>query len=139
MPYRTAFGILRPPFSAEIEAHALFPFEAFTQCLARLDYHRRERGLAVLTGRVGTGKTTAARAHVKRLAPSSYVSLYAAVPSDCPNPLKAIVESLMTDLGEKIYPLNPSRTLQTLYKALRALHDKGQTPYLHIDEAHNLN
>jgi hypothetical protein len=43
MPYRIAFGILRPPFSAEIEAHALFPFESFTQCLARLDYHRRER------------------------------------------------------------------------------------------------
>jgi len=139
MPYRTAFGILRPPFSAEIEAHALFPFESFTQCLARLDYHRRERGLAVLTGRIGAGKTTAARAHVKRLAPSSYLPLYAAVPSGCPNPLKAVVESLMTDLGEKIHPLNPSRTLQTLYQALRASHDKGRTPILQIDEAHNLD
>ena len=118
MPYRTAFGILRPPFSAEIEAHALFPFESFTQCLARL---------------------TVTRAHVKRLAPSSYLPLYAAVPSNCPNPMKAVVESLMTDLGEKISPLNPSRTLRTLFQALRASHDKGRTPIVQIDEAHNFD
>ena len=93
-----------------------------------LDYHRRERGLAVLTGRVGAGKTTATRAHIKRLAPSSYLPLYAAVPSGCNNPLKAVVESLMNDLGEKIYPLNPSRTLQTLYQNHGKVNLEGTPP-----------
>lgn len=57
MPYHSFFGLQRAPFSSEIEPHQLFSFEAFLQCLARLEYGARERGMVAIIGEPGAGKT----------------------------------------------------------------------------------
>ncbi len=137
MPYRT-FGLTRPPFSSEIDVHALFHFEAFTQCRALLDFLRRERGAAAVIGEVGCGKTTVLRSDLQRLAPSSFTPLYAAVPH-LTNPMVAIASRLLEDMGEKVPHLNPARCLQMLNRALAAAYDKGRLPYICIDEAHLLD
>lgn len=138
MPYRTAFNLLRAPFSPEIEPHALFDSQAFQQCQARLDYLRRERGPAAVVGDTGSGKTTALRAFLSRLASSSYLPLYAAI-SHVQNPLKPAVDCLIEQLGERVPWLNPGRTLQVLNAALAAAYEKGRLPFVVLDEAHLLD
>jgi type II secretory pathway predicted ATPase ExeA len=138
MPYRTAFNLLRAPFSHEIEPHALYESEAFQQCQARLDYARRSRGASAICGDFGSGKTTAVRAYVSRLALSSHCPLYAAV-VNVPNPLRTVVESWLEQLGERVPWLNPGRALQALSQALGATYEKGRLPFLVIDEAHLLD
>jgi len=138
MPYRTAFNLLRAPFSPEIEAHALFDSQAFQQAQARLDYARRERGAAAIVGDTGCGKTTSLRAFMSRLAPSTYHPLYVTVPP-VPNPLKPVVEILLDQLGERIPWLNQGRALHVLSEALAATAEKGRVPVVKIDEAQNLD
>jgi|GEM_PF-265849 len=138
MPYRTAFNLLRAPFSPEIEPHALFAFDAFKQSQARLDYLRRERGLAVITGEVGSGKTTSLRAFLRQLAPSHYHVLYGAVPN-VGAPLRPVIEGWLEELGEKIPFNNLARCLSLLHQALAAMHEKGRLPFIVLDEAHQLD
>lgn len=138
MPYRTAFNLLRAPFSHEIEPHALHESDAFLQCQARLDYARRNRGACAIFGDVGSGKTTALRAFFSRLTRSSHIPLYAAV-VHTPNPLRTVVEGWLDNLGERIPWLNPGRTLQVLNQALATQYDKGLLPFLVLDEAHLLD
>lgn len=138
MPYRTVFNLLRAPFSPEIEPHALFAFDAFKQCQARLDYLRRERGVAVITGEVGTGKTTSLRAFLRQLAPSNYHVLYGPVPN-VGAPLRPIVEGWLEELGERVPFNNLARCLHVLHDALAAVYEKGRLPFLVLDEAHLLD
>jgi len=135
MPYRSHFGLQRAPFSSEIEPHALFPFEAFRQCQARLEYLFRERGMAVITGEPGAGKTSVVRAATARLAPSSYWSLYEPIPN-LKNPLIPVAEKLLSDLGGKVPHHNPGATLRRLNEALASSHEKGRTVVLTLDEVH---
>ena len=138
MPYRVAFNLIRAPFSPEIEPQALFQSEAFTQCRARLDYVRRERGLAVITGEVGAGKSAVLRAFVRNLAPSSYLSLSGAVPA-VPGPLRPVVEGWLEQLGEKLPFNNLARCLHMLHENLGALYEKGRQAFDILDEAHLLD
>jgi len=138
MPYRTAFNLLRAPFSPEIEHHALFGCQAFKQCHARLDFLRRERGVAVLTGEVGSGKTTSLRAFLRQLAPSNYHVLYGAVPN-VGAPLRPVVEGWLEEMGERVPFNNLARCLRTLHQALLAVHEKGRLPFMVLDEAHLLD
>lgn len=138
MPYRSTFNLSRAPFSAEIEPHSLFQSEAHAQCKARLDYLRRERGLAVITGEVGSGKSSVLRAFMRQLAPSSYLVLYGAVPA-VPGPLRAVVEGWLEQLGEKLPFNNLARCLHLLHQTLEAIDEKGRQPFLVLDEAHLLD
>lgn len=138
MPYRTAFNLTRAPFSPEIEPHALFESQAYQQFQARLDYLRRERGPAAVVGDTGSGKTTALRAFLSRLAASSYLPLYVAI-TPVLNPLKPAADSLIEQLGERIPWMNPGRTLQVLNSAFAAAYDKGRMPFVVLDEAHLLD
>ena len=135
MPYRSFYSLQQAPFSCEIEPHQLFQFEAFRQCLARLEYGVRERGMFAITGEPGAGKTSVVRAITARLAPSSYISLYEPIPN-VNNPLVSVAEKLLADLGGKVPHHNPGGTLRRLNEALAAHHDKGRTVVITLDEAH---
>jgi type II secretory pathway predicted ATPase ExeA len=138
MPYRTAFNLLRPPFSPEIEPHALFPFEAFKQCQARLDFLRRERGAAAITGDIGIGKTTSVRAFLRQLAPSNYQVLYGAV-SSVQATLRSVIEGWLEELGERVPFNNLSVSMRLFHEALLAVYEKGRLPFIVLDEAHQLD
>lgn len=138
MPYRAAFNLQRAPFSAEIEPHAFFGFGGFVQCQQRLDFLRRERGLAVITGDIGTGKTSVLRAFMRKLAASSYLPLYGAVPN-VQGPLRPVVEAWLEELGESIPFNNVARCLHLLHNALHAVYEKGRLPFIVLDEAHLLD
>lgn len=138
MPYRSSFNLLCSPFSPEIEHHALFASDSYKQCHARLDFLRRQRGMAAVLGGFGSGKTSCLRGFLGQLAPSSYHVLYAAVPN-VGAPLRPIVEGWLDELGEKIPFNNLAACLRLLQRALDAIYEKGRLPFVVLDEAHQLD
>ncbi|HUK66960.1 MAG TPA: AAA family ATPase [Anaeromyxobacteraceae bacterium] len=62
--YLQHFGLKRKPFSKTPDPAFLFPSKGHAEALSRLSFALEEREVAVLTGEVGTGKTTLSRALV---------------------------------------------------------------------------
>lgn len=132
------FSFRRLPFTPEIEPQALFSYESFQQGRLRLEQALHQRGMALVAGEPGSGKTALARALVSRLAPSSYRTLYCPV-LNAKNPLRPVVENLLAQLGEKIPFNNVPRGVAVLKEALLLCAEQGQTPVVLLDDAHGLN
>ncbi len=132
------FGLRRHPFSPEIEAHAMFKFRSFEQGQRRLEQGAHHRGMALVAGDPGAGKTALVRHFCHRLASSTYRTLYTATPM-VKAPLRPVVEDLLVQIGEKIPFNNAARGMSLLQEALLRLHDQGILPVVIIDDAHHLN
>ena len=66
--YLKHFGLQREPFSIVPDPSCLYPSPQYRQALAHLKYGLdREGGFILLTGEVGTGKTTLTRILLKSL------------------------------------------------------------------------
>jgi type II secretory pathway predicted ATPase ExeA len=59
--YRKHFGLTRHPFTNEIDVDDLFPSAAMRELEARLKYLLELRGIGLVTGEPGSGKTTVTR------------------------------------------------------------------------------
>ena len=70
--YRTFFGFSREPFSAELKVEEILQTEAVVAVADRVDYAIRLGAIALITGEVGSGKSTALRFAISRLHPSEY-------------------------------------------------------------------
>ncbi len=89
------YGFTRMPFGRDLAPGSLFR-SAHGEAVARLGWCVAERGLGVLTGEVGCGKTVAARATVASLDPSRTQVIY------CPNPTvggRGILSLVVSALG----------------------------------------
>jgi hypothetical protein len=73
--YLDHFGLARKPFSKTPDPEFLFHSRQHAEALARLSHALDEREVAVLTGEVGTGKTTLSRALVDAFAERCRFSL----------------------------------------------------------------
>ncbi|MGI5845327.1 MAG: ExeA family protein [Candidatus Xenobium sp.] len=131
------FNLKREPFSAEIEPHALFSSQGFQQGRLRLEEAVHRRGLALVAGEPGSGKTALVRSLLTRLDSSSFRMLYGAVPV-AKNSLHAPIEGLLLDLGEKVPFNNAPRALALLRESLRRQDSQGRRPVLVLDDAHHL-
>src|SRR2546422_11545752 len=70
------YGFTRVPFGRDLSPASLFHSAAHQEAVARLTWLIDERGLGILTGEVGAGKTVAARATTARLEPSRFQVVY---------------------------------------------------------------
>jgi type II secretory pathway predicted ATPase ExeA len=75
------YGFTKLPFGRDVAPASLFRSAAHSEAVARLTWCVAERGLGVLTGEVGCGKTVAARATVAGLDPSRTQVIYCANPT----------------------------------------------------------
>lgn len=74
--YRTFFGFAREPFSSGIQVAEILKTEAVTAVADRVQYAVRLGAIILVTGEVGSGKSTALRFAVSRLHPSEYRLLW---------------------------------------------------------------
>lgn len=133
--YRKHFGLTRYPFTKELELGDFFDFEAATELLARLDHLRELRGVGLVTGEVGTGKTALCRQFASTLHAGLYRVYY--VPNTTGNVMD-LYKSIAWELG-----LPTERSRAALFRVIRAevtrlclecrIH-----PILIVDEAHLL-
>jgi type II secretory pathway predicted ATPase ExeA len=60
-PYRTFFGLQREPFGPDVSVKEILKTPELAAVKARFDYVLRLGAIGLVTGEVGSGKTTALR------------------------------------------------------------------------------
>jgi len=55
--YKAFYGLSREPFPKDIEPANMFKHSDFTELAGRLKYMKKQRGIMLITGDPGTGKT----------------------------------------------------------------------------------
>ncbi len=136
--YTRYFGLTDKPFSIAPDPHFLYLSELHREALAHLLYGIESSGcLVLLTGEVGTGKTTVSRCLVEQLPETTDIALIL-------NPKLTAVELLSTICDElQIQGGTPQATIKHLIDILnhRMLesHVQGRNTVLIIDEAQDLD
>jgi general secretion pathway protein A len=74
--YRTFFGLHKEPFDTDISVSDILKTPELTDVNDRFDYVVRLGGIGLVTGEVGSGKSTALRYALGNLHPSAYRTLY---------------------------------------------------------------
>ncbi len=133
--YCEYFGITRHPFSKDIEACELFASEQTIELENRLKYLLELKGIGLVTGDVGSGKTTICRKVTSDLNPGLNKVFYVTLTT---GNVMDVYKSIAWEMG-----LSTERSLSTLYKAIkdeiqRLCLDVKQQPILIIDEAQYL-
>jgi general secretion pathway protein A len=134
--YRTFYGLIRPPFEMTPDPGFLYLGETHREGLATLVYGVRSRkGFVMLTGEVGTGKTTLLHALLAQL-DASTDSAYIFNP--CLEPLD-FFRLLFDDLGIEETCVSKAEYLLALNHYLIDRLQSDRTVLLIIDEAQNLS
>ncbi len=138
MGYTDYFHFDREPFSNAPNDKFYFDSEQHTQALLRLKYSvDSDKGLAVLVGGVGTGKTTLARRMLDELPIDKYessllVMIHSQVTPDW------ILSRLCMQLGISNPDVSPLKMLKQLYERLMRIEKEGRKAVVLIDEAQML-
>jgi general secretion pathway protein A len=134
--YRRFYGFTKPPFGLTPDPSFLCLTPGHREALAQLTYGVQEKkGFILLTGEVGTGKTTLLRALLNRL-PKGPAVAYAV---NSTLPFDELLEYLLEDLGVPSAGVSRAQRLMALYRFLTEQYRAGVNNVLIIDEAQNLD
>ena len=133
--YRHHFGLKCHPFAKDIATDALFASTSMQELQARLGHLIELRGIGLVTGDAGSGKTTACRKMARELHAGLYRIHY--IPNATGNVMD-LYKAICWDLG-----LATERSRAALYRAIRTevtrlCEETGVRPVLIVDEAHHL-
>ena len=133
--YKAFYGLSRQPFPKDIEPAHMFKYTDFTELNSRLDYMKKQRGIMLLSGEPGSGKTTAIRNFVSGLNQDRFIPLYI--------PLATVAIGDFYKQLNDILKGERCSSKSVLYRSIqeRILHYSVQlnkTPIVIIDEAHLL-
>jgi general secretion pathway protein A len=146
--YASFFGLRQSPFSMAPDPHMLFMSKRHREALAHLLYGvgggagnaaGAGGGFVLLTGEIGTGKTTVCRCFLEQIPPSCNVAYIF-------NPKLTVIE-LLQSICEEFHLAPPAGRAQPSVKDyidplnafLLQTHAAGQNNVLIIDEAQNLS
>jgi general secretion pathway protein A len=140
--YESYYGFAEKPFSLTPDPKYLYRSESHANAFELLQYaiDRRE-GFVVITGDIGTGKTTLCRALLDQTDPRTFTALLLNPFLSEEDLLKAILQDLgVLSRGEERIGRQPTKQelVNTLYDFLLSLVPLGARAVLIIDEAQNL-
>jgi general secretion pathway protein A len=135
--YKKFFKLAEDPFNIVPDPRFLFSTpatdEAFANLLFGVESHK---GLILLAGEVGTGKTILLKKLVDRLHGESVATAFVFNPRL--NPAE-FLDYVLSDFGIDHDPNDKPRMLKVLYQWLLERHRSGQTSVLIVDEAQALS
>ncbi len=135
--YNAFFGISENPFSLSPDPTFLYRSPQHEEALANLIYGVQSRkGFIVLTGEVGTGKTTMLEC-LREYLESQYIE-YASLFNSRINP-QQFFEMIAYDLDLRCERTSKTEVLFALNSLLIQQANEGRTSVLIVDEAHNLD
>lgn len=138
MSYLDHFGLGREPFSNAPDARFFFNTAQHNRALTRLLYAvDSNKGLAVLSGGVGTGKTTLARRLLDSLPDDRYESSMLVMVHSGVTP-EWILTRIAMQLGVESPAPDRLPLLRQLYERLLAIEGAGKRAVVLIDEAQML-
>jgi general secretion pathway protein A len=136
--YLEHFNLDHEPFSIAPDPNFLFLSEGHGEALAHLMYGFSHGGFVLITGEVGTGKTTLLRDAIRKTPPELDVAFIL-------NPrltVKELLETICDELGVS-YDANRVHSVKqfidVLNRHLLKTHASGRSSVVIIDEAQNLS
>lgn len=132
--YTGYWGLQTQPFGNAPDRELFFPSPQHEEALIRLLYAVENRkGVAMLTGEVGSGKTTISRVLKDRLSEEAFVVRTIVNPA-----LNSVdlIRAILLALGERQENDSKAQLLEVLETLLLANHNAGRHTVLIIDEAH---
>lgn len=133
MSYRAFFGLSQKPFAADLPLEAILKTSDLLEVQQRLLYTIELGAIALVTGEVGAGKSTALRWVAGQLHPSKYKPLWVTATSGS---ILEVYRQLLAELD--IQTASSSRAILTgliRTQILNLVQSKKQQPLLIIDEA----
>jgi general secretion pathway protein A len=136
--YKAFFKLTRNPFELTPDPNCFVPTKHHDEALASLYYGvRRHKGLVVVTGEVGTGKTLLLRCLLRLLEQSKDVA-YAYLFNSTLSPTE-FLQYAVSDFGLSASGKNKCELLTELSRFVVARGAKQMTTVLIVDEAHQLS
>ncbi len=128
-----AFGLSGEPFLQDIPVEKLFPLPGLKGFLERFDYAMDIGAVSVITGEVGSGKSTSLRAAAARLHPAQFTVIPVIATSGS---VLEFLRQISLELGAPPASNSISRLMKTIRDLLSNVTAKKQRPIIIIDEAH---
>jgi type II secretory pathway predicted ATPase ExeA len=133
--YLQHFGLTAYPFRKSLTGEQLFVCATAHELQARLDHWLELRSIALITGEVGSGKTTLCRRFAEKLHPGLHRLFYVCHTTGNPTDLYKLIACELR--------LNVERNRAALYRSIQAevsrlISEVKVVPVLVIDEAQNL-
>jgi type II secretory pathway predicted ATPase ExeA len=134
--YEAFFNLKNKPFSLLPDPEFLFLSSRHAIGLSLLEYSLTgQAGFCVITGEIGSGKTTLVRAFLGRVGREFTVGLI----SNTHSSLKDVAAWALSAFAQKPTGSHPSETYQQLMEFLIAEYGAGRQCILIVDEAQNLS
>lgn len=133
--YRKHFGLTRHPFGNEIDPDALFPSASSTELQVRLAHLLDLRGIGLVTGDSGGGKTTTCRKVLTALHPGQYRVIYVALST---GNVMDLYKTISWEMGLAVERSRAALYRQIRVEVTRLVQETRTRPILVVDEAHHL-
>lgn len=133
MDYRQFFGFEKEAFPTDVPKPDIYKTAAIESVINRFDYAIRLSGVVLITGEIGSGKTTALRYASERLHPSEYFVIHTTA---CVGPIMELYREIVHTL--KINRSSISKTVMIRLikqELMNLIVSKKLKPVLIIDEA----
>lgn len=130
--FLTYFGLTKSPFGKDLSKSELFEYQQLKELDEILRLTVKDRAFVLVTGRAGTGKTTATRAMLEDLPPTKYKVIYLGQDPKSPSLFARLADALgmRLELTRSYRSLHISRRLENEVLA------GGKEIVLIVDEAH---
>lgn len=134
--YESYYGLTERPFQLTPDPRFFFATKHHQRALSYLEYGLDQgEGFIVITGPIGTGKTTLARNLLASLNDDSIVAAQLVTTKLSPHEL---LELVATEFNIQVKGDSKADVLQAIEKFLVNLHEQGKRALLLVDEAQNL-
>lgn len=131
--YRTFFGLQKEPFGTDLDLKEILETQDLLSVKERFDYAVRLGAIALVTGEIGSGKSTALRFVSEQLHPSEYRTLYVTSSSGS---ILELYRLLLAELGIEKSSSSRAVMVRLIKKEIiDMVQDKKMKVVLIIDEA----
>lgn len=138
MSYIEFYNLKEQPFTNTVDTKFYYNSAQHSEALLRLKYAiNTMKGLAVLVGGIGTGKTTLARRMLDELSEKEFESALLVIIHSNITP-EWLLKKILIQLGVEDIPEEKSELIGRLVNCLMEIHEKGKKAVVLIDEAQML-